>query len=198
MKEMWDERFSSPEYIYGERPNEFFRSQLLKIQPGELLLPAEGEGRNAVFAASNGWKVTAVDYSREGMNKALQLAEKRGVKIDYVISDLLEYSNDGKQFDAIGLVFAHFPSAIRRSLHRRLAASLRTGGIVILEAFSKEQINNDTGGPRSADLLYSLDKIKEDFNDFRFLLAEEVTERLEEGAFHDGLAHLARIVAVKK
>lgn len=195
---MWDERFASPEYIYGEKPNEFFKAELSKIQPGELLLPAEGEGRNAVYAASLGWSVTAVDYSREGMRKALQLAKKNGVGINYIISDLSAYFVDGPKFDAIGLVFAHFPSTIRTSLHRRLAASLRTGGTVILEAFSKEQINNDTGGPRSIDLLYSLDEIKEDFKDFSFLFAEELTDKLEEGAFHNGMAHLVRIVAVKE
>ena len=76
----WDERYSTDEFIYGKEPNEFFRENLLKIRPGKLFLPGEGEGRNAVFAAKNGWTVDATDQSEIGKLKALKLASESGSK----------------------------------------------------------------------------------------------------------------------
>ena len=88
MKEMWDQRFASEEYAYGTQPNLYFKEKLTGLEPGTLLLPAEGEGRNAVFAAGLGWEVRAMDFSGQGRIKALKLAERMGVQLDYTIGDL--------------------------------------------------------------------------------------------------------------
>ena len=113
MKQFWDERYSSKAYAYGTEPNAFFKEKLSIIPPGKLLLPAEGEGRNAVFAAMQGWEVTAFDQSKEGKRKALLLAGEKGVKLDYLVGTLEDMAFEAESFDAIGLVYAHFPAELK-------------------------------------------------------------------------------------
>lgn len=83
MKEFWDSRYANEEYAYGIRPNKFLKQELLKLKPKSILFPAEGEGRNAVFAAKNGWKVKAFDFSVSAQEKALKLANQQNTTIDY-------------------------------------------------------------------------------------------------------------------
>ncbi|HSL87766.1 MAG TPA: hypothetical protein VK870_00530, partial [Ignavibacteriaceae bacterium] len=78
----WDERYSAEEYVYGKDPNEFFEEHLSKLNPGRLLLPGEGEGRNAIFAAKLGWQVDANDQSIVAKSKAEKLAHAYGVNIN--------------------------------------------------------------------------------------------------------------------
>lgn len=108
--ERWNERYSKEEYAYGEEPNEYLQTQLQKLSPGKILFPAEGEGRNAVFAAKLGWQVSAFDISMEGQKKAIRLAEKNHVVIDYKVGSLDSMNYNDEEFDAIALIFAHFPA----------------------------------------------------------------------------------------
>lgn len=119
MQEFWNDRYSIGEMVYGTKPNEFFREQLKERNPGRLLLPAEGEGRNAVHAALEGWDVLAFDFSEAGRSKALQLADQRGVKIDYKLAEANQYAGEPESFDAIALIYAHFPPALRQDIHRK-------------------------------------------------------------------------------
>ncbi|MEI9943030.1 MAG: class I SAM-dependent methyltransferase [Chitinophagaceae bacterium] len=100
----WNERYSSAEFAYGEEPNNYLKEQLEKLKPGTLLFPAEGEGRNAVFAAKLGWAVSAFDISEEGKNKALRLATANNVTIDYQVGELQSLNYHTEQFDAIALI----------------------------------------------------------------------------------------------
>ena len=102
--ERWNDRYSKDEYAYGEQPNNFLREELEKLKPGTILFPAEGEGRNAVFAAQLGWTVSAFDISVEGKNKAFRLAETNKVMIDYHVGDLKTLNYNTGQFDAIALL----------------------------------------------------------------------------------------------
>lgn len=113
MKEFWNTRYAAPEFAYGVEPNLFFKTQIDALPVGKILLPSEGEGRNAVYAASLGWNVTAFDYSEEGQQKALELAEKHGVTIYYTIADASEFQTDEK-FDVVALIFSHFPPQYER------------------------------------------------------------------------------------
>lgn len=202
-KEFWDERYSNPEYVYGVEPNVYFREQLQKLSPGTILLPAEGEGRNAVFAARNGWNVFAFDQSEQGKIKALRLAQKHSVIIDYRVGELTTHSYLPGTFDVIALIFAHFHSDFRTEYHQRLAEYLKKGGVVILEAFSKkhqvfQRTNPRAGGPKDISLLYSPGDIQHDFKEFDVIeLLEEETD-LEEGKFHSGTGAVIRFVGVKK
>ena len=197
MKNFWDERYNDNEYAYGENANLFFASELKKLSPGKILFPAEGEGRNAVFAAKKGWEVDAFDSSIEGKRKAELLAQKNKVKINYVIKSYQELELDENTYDCVTLVFAHMPEILRKQVHKKLINSLKPGGVIILEAFSKKQIHYRSGGPQQIDMLYSENEILNDFDLLTFKTVFEVEEVLNEGKFHQGKAALIRLVGKK-
>ena len=202
MSEFWNNRYQSEIYAYGTDPNEFFKEQIGQLSPGKLLFPAEGEGRNAVYAAGLGWEVSAFDISEEGRRKALKLARVNQVEIDYQVSDWQNVLYPEEAFDALVMIFVHLPSAQRYLFHEKMQQYLKPGGIIILEAFSKNhlafnQVNENAGGPRDIDMLYSLEEIKADFRTFDLLVAEEKIVTLAEGQFHRGTSSVIRFVGRK-
>ena len=199
----WNDRYSSEEFAYGTAPNNFLKEQLEKIKPGSILFPAEGEGRNAVFAAQLGWKVSAFDISAEGKNKALKLAEANNVVIDYQVGELETLNYQPEQFDAIALIYAHFPAAIKSSIHKTLDTYLRKDRYIIFEAFSKKHleylaINDKVGGPKDIESLFSIEEIQSDFPDYEIIQLEEKEIELNEGLFHNGKGSVIRFVGKKK
>jgi len=197
MKEFWDQRYRAEAYAYGESPNVWFRSRLENMSPGRILLPADGEGRNGVFAASLGWEVVSFDISEEGRKKALRLAEKMRVSIDYQIAGVDDFTADLASFDVVALIYAHFPSTVRRDWHRRLEGLLKPGGLVLLEAFSTSHLpytegNPSIGGPRGPGMLYTLRDIAQDFSGCDRQEGIETEAELSEGNFHVGLGHVVR------
>ena len=197
MKTFWDERYAAPDYVYGTEPNAFFRSFIDGRPPGRILLPAEGEGRNAVYAARHGWEVTAFDYSEAGQAKALCLADRFEVKIDYRLADLEHFPFPVAAFDAVGLFFVHVPESIRPSFHQKVINALRPGGWLVLEAFSPEQVHFASGGPRQLELLYTPDQLRDDFSALDILEFQALETDLDEGPFHQGRAAVVRILGRK-
>lgn len=193
----WDEKYRQSEYVYGTQPNTFFREELLKIPPGFLFLPAEGEGRNAKFALKNSWMVDAIDSSKEAKNKAEKLCKKQIKNLNYEVYNLEDYPYSISKYDALALIFVHLPSNKRRNIHNKIISSLKKGGLLILEAFSKEQIQYSSGGPQNLDMLYSLDEILPDFDSMEILKASQEIIFLEEGKHHLGEASVIRILAKK-
>lgn len=197
MKENWNERFASAEYIYGTLPNTYFKEKLSSMAPGKLLLPAEGEGRNAVFAALSGWQVTAMDFSDQARIKAMKLAESNGVTVDYIVEDMSSLDFGQDKYDAAALIYAHMPPETRQNVHRRIVKSLKPGGYVIMEAFSKKQIRNTTGGPKTEELLYTVDILRDDFEGLEIFQLEEVSDLNNQGIMHRGRADMIRLFARK-
>ncbi|MDJ1469104.1 class I SAM-dependent methyltransferase [Cytophagaceae bacterium DM2B3-1] len=198
----WDERYKEQEFAYGKTPNLFFKEWLLKFTSGTILMPADGEGRNGVFAAQQGWKVTSFDQSREGQAKALQLAKENSVSLEYIVGDLELLAFERESFDAIGLIYAHFSAEKKSRFHKKLDTFLKPGGIIILEAFSKNHIhlvkeNPKVGGPKDVAMLYSQEEILADFQNYELLLLEEEEVILEEGKYHNGKGSVIRFVGRK-
>ena len=198
----WNERYSTNEFAYGEQPNNYLKEQLEKLTVGTILFAAEGEGRNAVFAAKLGWTVSAFDISIEGKNKALRLAETNNVTIDYQVGELQTLNFNPEQFDAIALIYAHFPADIKSLYHNSLDKYLRKGGLIIFEAFSKKHIdyiakNEKVGGPKDIASLFSIDEIKSDFDNYEIIELEEKVIELKEGLFHNGEGSVIRFVGRK-
>jgi SAM-dependent methyltransferase len=199
----WDDRYRDTEFAYGEQPNNYLKEQLEKLPPGKILFPAEGEGRNAVFAARLGWEVYAFDISAEGQKKALQLAQRNNVSIDYKVGDLQTLNYKSDQFDAIALVYAHFPADIKSALHKSLDQYLRSGGTIIFEAFSKRHLefiekNEKVGGPKDIASLFSVEEIRNDFNNYEIIELMETEIDLHEGLFHNGHASVIRFAGRKQ
>ncbi len=195
--EFWDKRYRENKLAYGLEPNEFFAQFLKNREPGRLLLPGEGEGRNAIFAAARGWQVDAADFSPAGREKALDLARHYQVNINYLIGNLSELSLPENYYDAIAVIFLHLPPETRQIVHRRLVSFLKPGGEMLLEVFSKEQINHQSGGPKHETMLYSTEELREDFNQLNVDSLVQTNILLDEGRFHQGMASVLRMVAQK-
>jgi len=198
MDSMWDQRYSTEEYVYGRDPNVFFASSLEPVTPGKILLPGEGEGRNAAYAASLGWEVEAFDQSSAGADKARRLALEKGVKIDYLVCGLDKFIFKKEHYDAVGLVFFHAPASTRQFLHRKVVETLKPGGRVILEAFHTSQLGNHSGGPQSLEMLFSKEILEEDFGSLEVDFMEVTRVVLEEGLFHGGPANVIRFRGIKR
>jgi SAM-dependent methyltransferase len=197
MKNEWDERYARQEYIYGTEPNKFLKEQLSLLKPGRILFPAEGEGRNAVFAASMGWETDAFDQSVEGQRKAIKLATHRGVSVDYYIQSLNDWNPEPDQYDCIALIFVHLPEGLRQQVHNAVIRSLKPGGTLLLEAFTLNQLPRTSGGPKTAELLFTRELIVSDFKELIFTEFAETQTTLNEGPLHQGLADVIQLTALK-
>ena len=193
----WDDRYQGDEFVYGTAPNDFLRSQVERIPEGRVLCLAEGEGRNAVFLAEQGFTVTAVDLSSVGLAKARKLATERGVDIDTVVADLSDFRIEPGSWDGIVSIFAHMPPPGRRHLHRQVVAGLRPGGVLVLEAYRPEQLTYGTGGPPTAELMMDLDGLRAELAGLEFELAQETVRDVHEGPLHHGAGAVVQVLARK-
>lgn len=200
---MWDKRYNSSKYAYGEEPNVFFKTMMEEYNlQGSMLFGAEGEGRNAVYAAGKSIEVTAFDISVEGKKKALRLAQAKGVNIRYEVGDFLKMNFSENSFDAAILIYAHFPPHIRSDYHKKIAQLVKPGGYIILEGFSQNHLalrekNPKVGGPNTLEMLFSIEEIQKDFFDFIPVQLEEVEVELKEGLYHNGRGSVVRFVGKK-
>ncbi|WP_166960733.1 class I SAM-dependent methyltransferase [Yeosuana marina] len=203
MENFWDMRFKQDAYVYGTQPNAFFKEAIDRYKPtGKLLLPAEGEGRNATYAAKKGLNVYAFDTSIEGKNKAMKLAERNNVSINYEVGDFFNLELLNETFDAAALIFAHFSLDILQDYHKKVVELLKPNGLIIIEAFSKnhiefQKVNPLAGGPKNIDMLFSKETIARDFPNFEILKLDEIEDTLKEGEFHNGKAKLIRFIGRK-
>lgn len=194
----WDERYAGNDSVYGRDPNQFFKTQIDKLKPGKIFMPGDGEGRNGVYAAAKGWIVDAVDFSAVARDKAVALAHDSGTQISYLVMDLAEYEPHTNYYDAVGMIFLHLNSELRKSFFAGAVNSLKPGGILIFEAYSKEQLGKNSGGPQNSEMLYDLGEIRELFGGLNELLAVRETIVLEESKFHKGEASVIRYVGEKR
>jgi SAM-dependent methyltransferase len=192
-KTQWDTHYKENAALFGNRPNLYFRRFIDAHKPGTILLPAEGEGRNALYAASKGWKVDAFDFSEIAKDKVLKEAAKKDYKINYWLQDLSTFKA-GKQYDAIALIYVHLPQSLRQLFHTEIYESLKPGGFLVLEAFAKEQIRLDSGGPKDAALLYDAPSICGDFPFLHILSCSQKEIKLDEGGLHKGKAAVLHLV----
>jgi 2-polyprenyl-3-methyl-5-hydroxy-6-metoxy-1,4-benzoquinol methylase len=198
MKEMWNQRYAESKYIYGEKPNSFFEEQLNFLDSGNILLPGEGEGRNAAYAARKGWEVDAFDYSEQAVENAKEFFVENKVDVNMYRGSILDHPSVFEKYDALALLYLHLPSQHRSIAHCFIADSLKPGGIVLMEVFSKNQLGRKSGGPQKEDMLYDISEIKRDFEAFDILVLKEVETYLSEGKLHDGKAMVIRFVGRKK
>lgn len=201
MSTSWDERYSTDEYVYGTAPNDFLlehASDLLAAheQP-HVLCVADGEGRNSVYLAELGAEVCAMDISQVGLNKAQNLASARDVSIQTEQVDLTQAQLPKAHYDGIVAIFCHLPSAARAQLYEEISASLKPGGFFLFEAYTAAQLQHDTGGPRDADLLVSLEELVRAFKGFEVQISQELEREIHEGDRHNGLGAVCQFIARK-
>lgn len=204
MKEMWNSRYSDSAYAYGITPNAFFKATIDTYNPqGKILLPAEGEGRNAIYAAKKGLEVFAFDQSIEGKKKAERLAVQENVNIHYEVGEFFNLELVNEQFDVAALIYAHFPPPILAKYYQKVAELVKPNGLVILEGFSTTHLplrakNPKVGGPGIIEMLFSEKTITDNFPNFEILQLEDIEVELSEGLYHNGIGKVLRFVGRKK
>lgn len=193
----WNERFGLDEYVYGEQPNAFIAEQAHRFKGERIVAFAEGEGRNAVFLASQGYRVTSWDYAENGLKKTEKLAERYQVKVETELKDLLHDSVPSEAYDGAFMVFGHFPKANQRTVLDKLLAVVKPGGIVMLEVYSEDQIRYQTGGPKTVDMLYHPVELLAWANDYDVLHFFYGEQKREEGRLHTGVGHVIQVILTK-
>ncbi|MFW6021476.1 MAG: class I SAM-dependent methyltransferase [Guyparkeria sp.] len=187
MSEFWNEKYGQVDFLYGTHPNEFLLSQAWRLPTGgRVLVLGDGEGRNGVWLAEQGFDVTSVDYSAVGCEKARQLADERDVSLAVHCADLTEWDWEEDGFDAVVLIYLHFEPPARREVYRRAATVLRPGGLLIVELFHPRQLAYQSGGPKRADMLVRASDLAQDLPGLEWLILAEGKALLDEGPGHRG------------
>lgn len=204
MNDFWNNRYADAEFAYGTAPNQFLAEQLANYQlTGRALFAAEGEGRNAVYAAKSGLRVDAFDLSTEGKQKADRLAAVHNLQINYQTGEFTELNYEPATYDVLALIYAHFPADRKQEMNRQLAEFVKPGGLVIFEAFGSRHLayrsaNPAVGGPGAQEMLFSVAEIEETFADFEPLYLAEETVNLNEGKYHRGEGSVVRFVGRRR
>ncbi|MEM6427861.1 MAG: class I SAM-dependent methyltransferase [Deinococcota bacterium] len=194
---MWNQRYSAEGYAFGTQPNDFLAASFTHIPTGNVLCVADGEGRNGVYLAEQGYQVTSVDLSEVGLAKAQELAESRGVDIRTVTADLADYDLGDAQWDGVVSIFCHLPPEIRKVHHQRITRGLKPGAALLLEAYTPAQLGRGTGGPPNPDLLISLNMLEDELHGLEFVHALETERDIHEGRYHNGYSAVVQLIAVK-
>ncbi len=196
---MWDQRYGGEAYFYGTEPSDFLKARASALPPGgAVLCLAEGEGRNAVFLAGLGHRVTGVDGSAKGLEKARQLAEARGVGLTTVQADLEDYQLGTEAWDGVVSIWCHLPPALRKVVHPRIVQGLRPGGVLLLEHYHPKQLGYGTGGPKDVGMLMTLAELRADFAALEELHGAELERTVVEGAGHGGPSFVTQFIARKR
>lgn len=194
---MWNERYSESGFVYGTEPNVFLAANTPLLR-GPVLSLAEGEGRNAVFLAEQGLEVLGVDLSDVGLAKARKLAASRKVTIRTEVADLSQYVPAPDHYGSVISISAHLPSDVRARLYPLVRASIKPGGVFLLEAYGKAQLTRETGGPKDEDLLMDHDDLTRQFGGWDLLLAQTIEREVVEGRYHTGRAIVVQFIAQKR
>ncbi|MCB9395517.1 MAG: class I SAM-dependent methyltransferase [Acidimicrobiaceae bacterium] len=192
---MWNGRYDVEHYVFGTEPNDFLRAGVDRLRPSRVLCLAEGEGRNAVFLAGQGFEVSAVDLSEVGVRKTHDLAASRGVTVRATAADLGSFDLGDGQWDSIVSIFAHLPPSVRSVVHRRVVDALVPGGVLLLEAYTPAQIGRGTGGPPVPELTMTVEALRRELEGLEFEHAAELEREVIEGAGHSGMASVVQVIA---
>jgi 2-polyprenyl-3-methyl-5-hydroxy-6-metoxy-1,4-benzoquinol methylase len=198
MGNQWHERFGSEKYVYGEEPNQFIEAQAYRLEKEKNIAAfAEGEGRNAVYLARKGHKVTAYDYALNGLKKTEALAKRYDVKIRTEQKDLIHDSIPAEEFDGAIMVFGHFEKNNQKIVFDKLVSAVKPGGIIMVEVYSEDQVRYGTGGPKTVDMLYDPSDLLKWIKGYKvqhFFYGEQ--ERVE-GELHTGVGHVVQVIIEK-
>lgn len=194
----WNERYAASELAYGDSPNEFLAACAGRLpRAGRAIDIGAGQGRNALFLASLGLDVLAVDQSEVGMQRARALALERGLKLETIAADLRDFDAAAGAFAVVTSIFVHLPSELRARVHTGVTRWLAPGGVFVLEAYAPAQLERATGGPKDPGMIASLAQIVSELNGLTIEHQAEVVRTVREGSYHSGEACVVQVVGRK-
>ena len=197
-KETWEQRFDIDSYIFGEEPNEYLRSQLKLLKPGNVLSIADGEGRNSVWLAKKDFEVDAFDFSSNAIRKAQRLADANNVIVNFHNIDWQSFNWKKNHYDNIvGIFFQFAGPEDRMKIFNHIDASLKPGGVVVLQGYSTAQMKFNTGGPGKLEHLYDEKILVTAFKQYELLDIRTYESEIHEGTSHKGMSGLIGFVAKK-
>jgi len=178
----WDERYAGTEFEWTTQPNQCVTAELAELPPGRALDLAAGEGRNSVWLAERGWRVTAVDFSRVGLNKGRRLATARGVgeaRIEWILADLCDYEPVQDSFDLVLVTYFQVGAELRAAVLARAAAALAPGGTLLVVGHDLTNLTEGVGGPQDPEVLYTPEAVSAELPGLRVVRAERVRRTVE-------------------
>lgn len=192
----WDAKFGRPGFYFGTAPNAFLTRNVDRIPAGgEVLAVSDGEGRNGVFLAERGFRVTSFDVSEVGVEKARALAAERGVVVDVHVAGVEEWGWEPGRFDAVAAVFVQFaPPDLRARMFGGMMRTLRPGGLLLLHGYTPRQIEYGTGGPPFVENMYTSKLLRAAFAEHEIVVLDEYEDVLHEGPGHHGRSALVDCV----
>lgn len=194
----WDKRFAVEAYIYGTQANDFLQAQVNHLPSGgRILCMGDGEGRNGVYLARQGFNVTSVDASQVGLNKAQALAQKHDVSLELIHADLADFDFKTNHWHGIVSIFCHLPQSLRLSLYPKIRQGLKSGGVYLNESYTPAQLCHNTGGPKDLAMLLTQAEVAQALNGFHYHCLQEIERKIREGSYHTGLAAVLQVVAEK-
>lgn len=195
----WNERFAADHFVFGTEPNRFLTEQAHRIAPhGRVLAVADGEGRNGVWLAQQGFAVTGIDISEVGQEKAARLAAERGVSLDLRLVDVAAWDWPENAYDGVVAIFIQFADpALRTTLFEGMKRATRPGGRLLLQGYRPKQLDYGTGGPRAVENLYTEELLREALADWEIEHLASHDSPVDEGPGHKGLSALIDLVARK-
>jgi SAM-dependent methyltransferase len=193
----WNQRFAGDEFLFGTEPNAWLREHVHHLPPGaRVLCVADGEGRNSVWLARQGFVVDAFDVADVGVAKARRLAAREGVQVHFSVADCDAYAWPEAAYDGVAAIFVQFADpALRRRLFARIVASLKPGGVLVLQGYTPKQLEYRTGGPPYASHLYTEAMLREAFAALDIVELREYEDDVAEGRGHRGRSALIGLVA---
>lgn len=196
---MWNQRFAGDEYLFGREPNEHLKAKAPQLPAGgSVLCVADGEGRNSVWLARQGFQVRAFDVSDVGVAKARKLASEAALSVDYTVADCEQFDWTAQRHDGVVAVFVQFADPeMRARLFANMVRALKPGGVLILQGYTPKQLEYKTGGPGQLSHLCTAELIREAFKDLRIVDLVEYEAELDEGVRHAGRSALLGLVATK-
>lgn len=178
-REDWDDRYRSTDLLWSEGPNQFVERELTPLAAGRALDLAAGEGRNAIWLAERGWRVTAVDFSQVAIERGRERARERAVDVTWVVDDVLAWRPPERGFDLVLIAYLQLPRGEMARVLARAAAAVAPGGTFLLVGHDVENLTRGHGGPHSADVLYSPAQIAGALGDLDVIRAATVERRVD-------------------
>jgi SAM-dependent methyltransferase len=178
----WDERYSATDFVWATDPNQFVAAELANLPPGRALDLAAGEGRNTVWLAERGWRVTAVDFSRVGLEKGRKLSAARGVaeaRVDWIVADLHSYEPERAAYDLVLIAYLQVGPQLRALVLARAATALAPGGTAFVVGHDLTNLTEGVGGPQDPDVLYTPEAVRAELPGLRVIRAERVHRTVE-------------------
>lgn len=197
MKDFWNERYLEGN-VYGDEANTFLKERTSVFpKDAKILCLAEGEGRNAIFLAKQGFQVTAVDFSETGMKHAKERAQKEGIPLTTVVADLNEYDIGENQWDGVVSIFGHLPPEIRKKVYAGITKGLKKGGVFLFEAYTPEQLEYGTGGPKDVSFLITEEIVQEGLSSLETIFQKKLLREIHEGKYHNGKSSVIQYIGKK-